>query len=220
MSEPQPELAVPSPAQRIALWADRIREAAVIGLRFAPTPYDHDRYQMLFDLALEMLAVATGESTAELEPLRATVLSHVTPYAVGDAAVIDATGQILLIRRADNGLWAMPGGGLTPGETVAQGVVREALEETGVACAPVALAGVWDSRLCGTQSRHHLYQFVVLCRPLPVPVASPATYAHEVLETAWFAEDALPATTDPGHRTRIPYAFRVWRGEAEAYLDL
>jgi ADP-ribose pyrophosphatase YjhB (NUDIX family) len=220
VSKPQPGYSASSPAQRIALWADRIRAAAVSGQIYAPTPYDRDRYQLLFDLALEMLAYATGESSADLEPLRATVLSHVTPFAVGDAAIIDAMGRMLLIRRADNGLWAMPGGGLAPGETVAQGVVREALEETGVASEPVALAGVWDSRLCGTRSRHHLYQFIVLCRPLAVPVVNPPAYALEVLDTGWFAEEALPAAIDPGHVTRIPYAFRVWRGEAGAYFDL
>ena len=41
----------------------------------------------------------------------------------GIAAVIDDSGRILLVQRADNGLWAMPGGDFEIGETPAAGVV-------------------------------------------------------------------------------------------------
>ena len=34
-----------------------------------------------------------------------------------------------------------------------------------LAVEPLALVGVYDSRLCGTRTRAHLYQFVFLCRP-------------------------------------------------------
>lgn len=80
--------------------------------------------------------------------------------------MIDDKGQILLIQRADNGKWAMPGGAFEVGETPAEGVVRETLEETGVPCRAMSLVGVFDSRFCGTTSRHHLYHFVFLCEPL------------------------------------------------------
>jgi len=93
-----------------------------------------------------MLALATGETWEQIEPLRATIFSKPTPVTGGDAAIIDDEGRILLIQRADNGLWAMPGGALEVGETPAEGVVREALEETGVHCQPIALVGVFDSR--------------------------------------------------------------------------
>ncbi|MEJ5248259.1 NUDIX hydrolase N-terminal domain-containing protein [Caldilinea sp.] len=209
-----------SPAQQIALWADALRHMAASGLRFAPTLYDQERYHALQTLAMEMQAYAGGQAPEALEPLRAGVFSHVTPFCTADAAIIDAEGRLLLIRRADNGLWALPGGALEVGETPAQGAAREALEESGVASEPVALAGVWDSRLCGSMTRHHMYHFVVLCRPLPTQPKAPASHAHEVLGVGWFREAELPTDLDPGHVTRIPHAFKVWRGEASAHLDL
>jgi ADP-ribose pyrophosphatase YjhB (NUDIX family) len=210
--------------QQIALWADQLRDVAAQGMHWSNSRYDVDRYRAIQTIAMTipkggyaLLAAvtmdgfaATGEPVEALEPLRATVFSHVTPFAVGDAAVIDDAGRILLVQRADNAQWALPGGALEVGETPAQGVVREALEETGVASEAVALVGVFDSRLCGTLSRHQLYQFVFLCRPLAGRPPGPASHAHEVLGTGWFAEDALPADIDPGHVTRIPVAFRAW----------
>ncbi len=111
-----------------------------------------------------------------------------------------------MIQRADNGLWAMPGGALEVGETPAEGVAREAWEETGIRCLPITLVGVFDSRRCGMKARHHLYAFLFLCRPLAEPVENPS-HAIEVKQTGWFAEHALPEEIDPGHRTRIPEAF-------------
>jgi ADP-ribose pyrophosphatase YjhB (NUDIX family) len=54
--------------------------------------------------------------------------------AVGcSAAVVDpATRKILLVRRADNLRWAVPGGYMDPGESVTEACAREVLEETGV----------------------------------------------------------------------------------------
>jgi 8-oxo-dGTP pyrophosphatase MutT (NUDIX family) len=49
-----------------------------------------------------------------------------------DALVRDARGRVLLVRRADDGRWAMPGGWVDPGETPEQAVVREVVEETGL----------------------------------------------------------------------------------------
>jgi ADP-ribose pyrophosphatase YjhB (NUDIX family) len=206
------------PAQRIALWADRLRDISAMGLHFTRNPYDSENYQHLQDIALEMLALAAGEPLENLEPLRATVYARPTPLSVGDGAVIDPDGRLLMVRRADNGKWAMPGGALEVGETPAEGVVREVLEETGVHCRPVAMVGVFDSRLCGTESRHHLYHFVFLCQPLNEAVVTPSSRDFEVLGTGWFGEDELPDVIDPGHVSRIPEAFRVWRGGC-AYFD-
>lgn len=55
-------------------------------------------------------------------------------HVVVDAIMV-RDGQILLVKRAaflnDGGKWALPGGYLDRNETLAQAVVREALEETG-----------------------------------------------------------------------------------------
>ncbi|MGY0231855.1 NUDIX domain-containing protein [Longispora urticae] len=48
------------------------------------------------------------------------------------AVVVDAAGRILLHRRVDNNLWALPGGVMEIGETIEETAQREVLEETGL----------------------------------------------------------------------------------------
>ena len=205
--------------EQIASWADRLRDVSAMGLHFSKNIHDEAAFRTVQTIAMEMLALTAGETIAQIEPLRGPIFSRPTPLAVGDAAVIDGEGRILLIQRADNGKWAMPGGALEVGETPAEGVVREALEETGVHCRPISLVGVFDSRLCGTTSRFHLYQFVFLCEPLNRQEVVEPSHAIEVTDKGWFPEDGLPENLDPGHRLRIPEAFRVWHGDGRAFFD-
>jgi ADP-ribose pyrophosphatase YjhB (NUDIX family) len=207
-----------TPSEQIALWADKLRDMSAMGLYYTTNQYDRERYHTLQSLAIEMQAFAGGQLPDELEPLRVPVFSRPTPFSGADAAIVDDTGRMLLIQRADNQCWAMPGGALDVGETPAEGAVREAREETGVLCEPVVLVGVFDSRRCGSRSRHHLYHYVFLCRPLAGTPIAPS-HPDEVLDMQWFAEEELPEVIDPGHRSRIPLAYAAWRGEQSAFFD-
>src|SRR5512143_2872565 len=169
-----------SAGKQLALWADKLRDISAMALRFAKNIHDREAFQGVQQIALEMMALATGQTLDEIEPLRATLFTHPTPFSGADAGIVDEAGRILLIRRADNGLWAMPGGALAVGETPAEGAAREAFEETGVRSEPVALAAVHDSRLCGTVVPVHLYHYLFLCRPLNGGQAEEASHAVEV----------------------------------------
>jgi ADP-ribose pyrophosphatase YjhB (NUDIX family) len=209
-----------TPTQQIALWAEKLRDISAMGLIFSQNIYDRENYDAIQRMSMEMQALAGGELLEALEPLRATFFARPTPISTGDAAIIDEAGRILLIRRADNQQWAMPGGALSVGETPAEGVVREAYEETGVRAEAMQFVGVHDSRLCGSVTRFHLYHFLFLCKPLNGgAVEHPPSHAAEVLGAQWFAEEGLPAEIDPGHIVRIAAAYRVWHGECKAYFD-
>lgn len=57
--------------------------------------------------------------------------------------VVNDTGEILLIRRSDNGNWALPGGAIDLGESLSQAAVRETREETGIDCEITGLTGIY-----------------------------------------------------------------------------
>ena len=48
------------------------------------------------------------------------------------AVIFDEKNRILLIRRGDNHRWALPAGGMEPGESVTDCMTREVWEETGL----------------------------------------------------------------------------------------
>ncbi|MFW9903627.1 MAG: NUDIX hydrolase N-terminal domain-containing protein [Candidatus Thorarchaeota archaeon] len=207
-----------SSAKKIASWADKLRDISALGLEFCKDIYDRERYQEIQNIAMNMLAFATKTSVDRFEPIRTTIFSRPSPLVGGDAAVIDSFGHILLIQRADNEMWAMPGGLLEVGETPAEGVLREVEEETGYKCKATSLIGIFDSRLCGTIYPLHLYHFTFLCLPIDEKPNVPR-HKHESLDIEWFHEDSLPENIDPGHKTRIPEAFRVWWGDLRPFFD-
>jgi len=60
-----------------------------------------------------------------------------------NVVVANAAGEILLIRRSDNGNWAVPGGAIDPGESMTQAAVRETKEESGIDCQITGLVGIY-----------------------------------------------------------------------------
>ena len=142
-------------------------------------------------------------------------LRHATPFAAADAAVF-RDGRMLLIRREDNGLWAMPGGGTEVGETWAQSVERELHEEAGVEGTATKLLGVFDLRLWGSRVKYHVYcsVWLVELHDDQTPVAGPETAG-----VGFFSEDDLPDLS-PGHARRVPLVFELARGDVPApYFD-
>jgi 8-oxo-dGTP pyrophosphatase MutT (NUDIX family) len=74
-------------------------------------------------------------------------LSKEGKIRVGCSAIIfNNEGKFLLTRRADNGQWCLPSGGLEPGESVEEACIREVFEETGLNVDIKRLIGVYSNR--------------------------------------------------------------------------
>ena len=200
-----------TPAQQIALWADKLRDMSAMGLHYTKDIYDKQRYRDIQTMAMEMHALATGDKLETLEPLRDVIYSRPMPI-VGASAFVFEGERLLLIRRADDQKWALPGGALEVGEAAAQGAEREALEESGVHCKAVKLVGVFDGRFIGRPSRHHIYHLVFACQPTGEPDTLPPSHAVETMGKAWFDMNALPANLSGGHERFIEESLNVLHG--------
>jgi ADP-ribose pyrophosphatase YjhB (NUDIX family) len=60
------------------------------------------------------------------------------------AIIFDEDKRVLLTRRADNGQWCLPGGGMEAGESAAEACERETREETGLHVRVKRLVGVYS----------------------------------------------------------------------------
>lgn len=192
-------------ARRIA---DELREVAAFGLNFArPGSHDAERWQRVLAASARLMAAANGQSADELLTRYRENYFEVGPMASGEAAVFHA-GKLLLVRRTDDGLWALPGGITDPGETLATTAQRELWEEAGIYGPVTQLLGIFDSRLWHSDKRIHFYHAVFLIEVTdPTPRPSP-----EVSAADYFAEAELPPLS-PGHHLRAPFVFRQLRGE-------
>ena len=59
-------------------------------------------------------------------------------------AALDGEGRVLLLRRADDGTWGLPGGGVEPGETWSDAARRECREETGWSVRITGVLGLYS----------------------------------------------------------------------------
>jgi ADP-ribose pyrophosphatase YjhB (NUDIX family) len=119
------------------------------------------------------------------------------------AVVRDDDGRVLLVRHTYLPGWYLPGGGVDPGETLTEAVVREVAEETGVATrGEPRLVAVYLNRRVSRRDHVALFHFAA-------PVGRPELRrpALEIAEVGFFARDALPAETTDATRRRLAEVF-------------
>jgi ADP-ribose pyrophosphatase YjhB (NUDIX family) len=111
---------------------------------------------------------------------------------VGVAAVVLRDGQVLLVlrgREPARGLWGLPGGMLELGETLAEGVQREVLEECGVKIEVGPQVGVFEPMQRDDAGRLR-YHYVVLDY-LARYISGDLRAADDAADACWVALDAL-----------------------------
>jgi len=195
--------------------ADELRSLANLGLRYTKDDFDRERYEKVLRNAAQILAALEERPEDEILSEYRGNLDYLAPLSGAGAAVF-VENKLLLIRRHDDGLWALPGGAVEVGETTAAAAVRELVEETGIVGRVTGLLAVFDSRTWQSPFRYQLNHFVFVCEADdPTPQTSP-----EALDVGFFAGNDLPPLSQ-GHHLRVPVIFKIRRGEIPApYFDL
>ena len=129
---------------------------------------------------------------------------------LGCSAVIfdDAREKVLLTKRADNGLWCLPGGGVDPGESVEETIIREVREETGLTIRVLRLAGVYsDPNWLVVYNKETAVQIVALNFEVEITDGEPGL-SDETSDWGYFSLEEID-TLDMllNHRNRIQDAF-------------
>ncbi|MGW4116405.1 NUDIX hydrolase [Actinosynnema sp. NPDC004786] len=124
------------------------------------------------------------------------------------AFVQDDRGRILMIRRTDNDLYAIPGGAQDVGETIGHTVIREVKEETGIDVDPTDIIGVYSdpAHVISYTNGEVRQEFSICFRAQPI--GGELRTSNESSEVHWVAHEDLAALNiHPSIRLRIEHGF-------------
>lgn len=120
---------------------------------------------------------------------------HTNQLLVGVGVIVVRDGLVLLGKRTGShgaGTWALPGGHLEFGESVAECAAREVLEETGLVVHDFAPAP-YTSDVFASENKHYVTLFVTThCNGEPA-ICEP----EKCLEWGWFRWSDLPEPLFP-----------------------
>jgi ADP-ribose pyrophosphatase YjhB (NUDIX family) len=200
-------------------WSEALAGIARTGLGFTESLYEKERFTEILHVAADMQVVAglvddpTLVVGAWLGDVGAGVAGYATPKVAVGAVVGNDAGQILLVQRADSGIWLYPTGWADIGYSPAEVVIKEVAEETGIDVEVVRPIAVLDGLRMGF-TRIPMYSLVWHCRSLGGTLQA---HPLECADVGWFAEDSLPSPL-AGAAMWKDHAFAAIRGEAVGVL--
>jgi ADP-ribose pyrophosphatase YjhB (NUDIX family) len=201
--------------QDLVRWSEALAGIARTGLGFTSNQYERERFEEVLAVAAD-IRHASDVDRLEPEELIAEwmrsvgegVAGYQTPKVAVGAVVGNDRDEILLVQRADSGIWLYPTGWADIGYSASEIAVKEVQEETGIQCEVVRLIAVLDGLRLGF-TRIPLYSLVFHCRAIGGDLEP---HPLECMDVGWFARDALPGFV-AGVDHWVDQAFRAIRGE-------
>ena len=142
----------------------------------------------------------TGISWADsyLGQLRALAGERPLLFVGARAVVRDEQGRVLLIKRSDNGRWAMPAGAMELGESIADCGIRELYEETGLRAAGVTPFALYTGpAYTFTNMYAATYQLFMVAFRVDGWAGELLRVTEESTDARFFAPDELPGFRSP-----------------------
>ena len=195
-------------------WSEALAAIARTGLAFSDNLYERERFQEVLHVAADIRAAAGDDVEAApliedwIGQVGQGVAGYVTPKVAVGAVVGNDRGELLLVKRADNGVWLYPTGWADVGYSASEVAVKEVFEETGMEVEPVRLIAVLDGLRLGFH-KVPLYSLVFHCR---VVGGELRRHPLECSDVGWFSEGSLPSPLAGATRWSVP-AFQAIRGE-------
>ncbi len=195
-------------------WSESLAGIARTGLSFTESIYERERYEEILHIAANIRQAARRTHDPDfivqewLGQVAEGVAGYATPKVAVGAVVGNDEGQILLIQRADSGIWLYPTGWADIGYSASEVAVKEVREETGIEVEVRSLIGLFDGMRLGFGPTP-LYSLVFHCHAIGGELKP---HPLEVLDVGWFEPDDLP---EPLARAHVwgEHALAAIRGE-------
>lgn len=205
------------PSRRELLrWSEALAGIARTGLAFTESLYERERFEEVLHVAGDMRAAAHesdevvgSEIVVEwMKIVGQGVAGYQTPKVAVGAVVGNEREEILLVQRADSGIWLYPTGWADIGYSASEVAVKEVHEETGIDATVERLIACFDGLRLGF-TNIPLYSLVFHCRAVGGELRA---HPLETSDVGWFAEAELPEPLASADEWR-EHAFAAIRGE-------
>jgi ADP-ribose pyrophosphatase YjhB (NUDIX family) len=187
-------------------WSVRLQSIAQAGLTFGGNQYDHDRYQQIRNISVEILHEYTGVSNEKITDLFASDTGYQTPK-VDIRASVFKDNKILMVREKIDGAWSLPGGWADVNTSVSESAARECLEEAGASVKPKRIIAIHQA------DKHYSFPFPYTIYKIFVEcelIENNFSDNTETLEAAFFPLDSLPPlSTERNIREQIEICFEA-----------
>ena len=198
-------------------WAKQLQAIAQAGLTYSKDVYDLERFEMIREISVEMLALQSSMDKQIVRELFANETGYATPKVDIRVAVLQEN-KLLLVKENADGAWALPGGWADIGCTPSEVAVKEVKEESGFDVQVVKLLGIMDKK-CHPHppSPYHVYKMFIHCEI----IGGEALSGIETAEVAFFAENELPILSEERNTlSQIEWVFKELKNPREkVYMD-
>lgn len=169
-------------------WAKQLQSVAQAGLTYSKDVYDLERFELIRNISVDILAHYTEMDRPVIKDLFAGETGYATPK-VDIRAVVFQDDKILMVRENTDGNWALPGGWADIGHTPSEVAVKEVKEEAGFTVKPIRVIAVTDKK-CHPHppSAYHVYKIFIQCEI----ISGQKAFGIETSEVKFFAENELP----------------------------
>ncbi|MDP4162821.1 MAG: NUDIX hydrolase [Bacillota bacterium] len=198
-------------------WAKQLQSIAQAGLLYSKDIYDLERFELIRNISVDILAQHTEVKKTVIKDLFASETGYATPK-VDIRAVVFKDDKILMVQEKTDGNWALPGGwadiGLTPSEVA----VKEVKEESGFDVKAIKLLAITDKK-CHPHppSAYHIYKLFIQCEI----IGGNPVEGIETIAVKFFTENELPPLSIARNtKSQIVLAFKYLKNpEEKVYFD-
>lgn len=144
-------------------WIKQVHAVSRWGLTYAKDPFDLERYEVLRELSVEMMADFAQMDKSRIEELFANEVGYVTPK-MDVRGVVFKDGQLLMVQEKWDGRWTIPGGWADIGLSPAEVAVKEVREESGLEVRATKMLALLDKKFYPhPASPYHIYKVFIRC---------------------------------------------------------
>jgi ADP-ribose pyrophosphatase YjhB (NUDIX family) len=196
----------------------RIKAISDVGLLYASSEYEKERYLELRQISLDLMQEISGLSLGDLQVAFPVAAEYPTAKVDIRGLVLSEENRVLLVKEMADGKWSLPGGWADVGFSPAEVIAKEVKEETGLDISVERLVAVFDKR-----KHHHppqaayVYKMVFYCKAPQGQLSK----GFDVLDAAYFPIDNLPPLSeDRILKDQIELVFKkVIKKDFDPYFD-